>query len=333
MRILVTGGAGFIFSNFIRYFLKTHPNDQIINLDKLTYCGRLENTKDFAKNKNYTFIKGDITDKNLVEQVVKRCDWIVNGAAESHVDRAITGPASFVKTNIFGTFVLLEAARKYKIKKFVQIGTDEEYGSIKRGYFKEDSPLNPSSVYSASKAAASLLALSYFKTYQLPVVIVRSTNNFGPYQYPEKIIPLFVTNLLEGKKVPLYGRGGNKRNWLYVLDNCRAIDLVLHKGRPGQIYNVAGKAELTNLELTKLILKELNKDQTWIEFVRDRPGHDWRYAVNDSKIKRLGWRPIYKFKKALKETIRWYQENEWWWKPIKTGEFLRYYQKQYNKIS
>ncbi|MCX7778864.1 MAG: dTDP-glucose 4,6-dehydratase [Patescibacteria group bacterium] len=331
MKILITGGAGFIGSNFIRYLLKKYKNYQIFNLDKLTYCGNLDNLHDFKKNPRHHFFKGDIADQKLVEKLVKNVEVIINFAAESHVDRSILEPDSFIKTDIFGTFTLLEAAKKYKIKKYIQISTDEVYGSRKRGYFKENDPLNPSSPYSASKASADLLTLAYFKTYQLPVLISRSTNNYGPYQYPEKIIPLFITNLLEGKKVPLYGRGLNRRDWLYVLDNCRAIDLILHRGKIGEIYNVASGYELTNLELTKIILKELKKDKTSIEYVKDRPGHDWRYALSCQKIKKLGWRPIYKFEKAIKETINWYKENQWWWRKLKSGEFLKYYQRQYGR--
>ncbi len=331
MKLLITGGAGFIGSNFIRYLLKKYKNYKIFNLDKLTYCGNLDNLIDVEKNPRYKFFKGDIADKKIVEKLVKNVDVIINFAAESHVDRSILEPDSFIKTDIFGTFTLLEAAKKFKIKKFIQISTDEVYGSRKIGYFKETDPLNPSSPYSASKAGADLLTLAYFKTYNLPVLITRSTNNYGPYQYPEKIIPLFITNLLEGKKVPLYGRGLNKRDWLYVLDNCRAIDLILHKGKIGEIYNIASGYELTNLELTKIILKELNKDESWIEFVKDRPGHDFRYALDCSKIKKLGWRPIYQFKKAIKETIDWYKKNQWWWKKLKSGKFLEYYKRQYEK--
>ncbi|MFN3301514.1 MAG: dTDP-glucose 4,6-dehydratase [Patescibacteria group bacterium] len=331
MKILVTGGAGFIGSNFIRYILKKYKNYQIFNLDKLTYCGNLDNLRDIEKSPRYKFFKGDITNKKIVEKLAKKVDVIVNFAAESHVDRSILEPDSFIKTNIFGTYILLEAVKKLKIKKYLQISTDEVYGSRKEGYFKETDPLNPSSPYSASKASADLLTLAYFKTYHLPVLITRSTNNYGPYQYPEKIIPLFVTNLLENKKVPLYGRGLNRRDWLYVLDNCRAIDLIIHRGKIGEIYNVASGEELTNLELTKIILKELNKDEKWIEYVKDRPGHDFRYAIDCSKIKKLGWRPIYKFKEAIKETIKWYQKNQWWWKKLKSGKYLKYYKKQYGK--
>jgi len=331
MKILITGGAGFIGSNFIRYIIKKYKNYKVFNLDKLTYCGNINNLRDIEKNPRYYFLRGDICDKKIVEKLVKKVDAIINFAAESHVDRSILEPESFIKTNFFGTHILLEAAKKYKIKKFIQIGTDEEYGSIKKGYFKENNPLNPSSPYSASKAAASLLSLSYFKTFKLPVIVTRSSNNFGPHQYPEKIIPLFITNLLEEKRVPLYGRGLQRRDWLYVIDNCRAIDIVLQKGMVGEIYNVAGGNELSNKELTKIILRNLGKDDKWIEYVKDRPGHDFRYAINCQKIKKLGWRPIYRFEEAIKETINWYKENEWWWKPIKSGKFLEYYKKQYGK--
>jgi len=331
MKILITGGAGFIGSNFIRYIIKKYKNYKVFNLDKLTYCGNINNLRDIEKNPRYYFLRGDICDKKIVEKLVKKVDTIINFAAESHVDRSILEPESFIKTNFFGTHILLEAAKKYKIKKFIQIGTDEEYGSIKKGYFKENNPLNPSSPYSASKAAASLLSLSYFKTFKLPVIVTRSSNNFGPHQYPEKIIPLFITNLLEEKRVPLYGRGLQRRDWLYVIDNCRAIDIVLQKGMVGEIYNVAGGNELSNKELTKIILRNLGKDDKWIEYVKDRPGHDFRYAINCQKIKKLGWRPIYRFEEAIKETINWYKENEWWWKPIKSGKFLEYYKKQYGK--
>lgn len=330
MKLLITGGVGFIGSNFIRHILKKYKNYKILNLDKLTYCGNLDNLRDVEKNPRYKFFKGDICDKKIVEKLVKKIDVIINFAAESHVDRSILEPDSFIKTDIFGTYTLLEAVRRYKIKKYIQISTDEVYGSRKNGYFKENDLLNPSSPYSASKASADLLAISYFKTYQLPILITRSTNNYGPYQYPEKIIPLFITNLLEGKKVPLYGKGLNQRDWLYVLDNCRAIDLVLHKGQVGKIYNVAANQELTNIELTKIILKELKKNESSIDYVKDRPGHDFRYAISCQKIKKIGWRPIYKLEKAMKETINWYTENTNWWKKLKSGEYLKYYRKQYN---
>jgi dTDP-glucose 4,6-dehydratase len=315
VKVLVTGGCGFIFSNFIRFALKKHPSWEIINLDALTYAGRLENTKDFVKNKNYTFIKGNICNQKIVEQLVKKADIIINAAAESHVDRAFQKPVDFIKTNVYGTYVLLEAAKKHKIKLFIQIGTDECYGSIKKGYFKESDPLCPSSPYSASKASADLLALSYFTTYGLPVIVTRTTNNFGPYQFPEKFLPRLITNGLLGKNLPVYGQGKNVRDWLYVLDNCRAIDLVIQKGQPGEIYNIGhGGREYTNLEVAKMIVEKLD---TKIEFVADRPGHDLRYALNCDKIKKLGFKPSYDFKKGLETTINWYQQNPWWWQPLK----------------
>ncbi|TSC95201.1 MAG: dTDP-glucose 4,6-dehydratase [Parcubacteria group bacterium Licking1014_1] len=331
-KILITGGAGFIGSNFIKYILNKYQDYQVINFDKLTYCGNLENLTDIENNPRYEFIKGDICNSKIVDKIAsKELYAIINFAAESHVDRSILDPTAFLKTGIQGTYTLLEAAKKYKIEKFIQISTDEVYGSIEKGSFKETDLTSPSSPYSAVKAAADLLSLSYFKTYDLPVIITRSTNNFGPFQYPEKIIPLFITNLLENKKIPIYGDGLNTRDWLYVLDNCKAIDLVLHKGEKGQIYNIGSGNEKNNLELTKLILKKLGKDEKFIEYVNDRPGHDRRYAVNYEKIKRLGWKDqCENFEELIKETILWYKKNKNWWKKIKTGEYLDYYKKQYN---
>ena len=332
LKLLITGGAGFIGSNFIKHILSKYQDYEVINLDKLTYCGNLENLREIKNNPHYKFIKGDICDFETVDKIAaEKPDAIINFAAESHVDRSILDPTAFLKTSVFGTYNLLEAVKKYNIKRFIQISTDEVYGSIKNGSFKETSPLNPSSPYSAAKSAADLLSLSYFKTYNLPVIITRSTNNFGCFQYPEKIIPLFITNLLENKKIPLYGDGLNTRDWIYVLDNCEAIDLVLHKGKVGEIYNVGGGNEKTNLELTYFILKEIGKDKNFIEYVKDRLGHDRRYSLDCQKIKTaLGWQPKYNFAKALKNTIQWYKENEQWWKKIKTGEYLEYYKKQYN---
>lgn len=327
-KILVTGGCGFIGSNFIRYLLKKYPEYKITNLDKLTYSGNLENLKDVEKNPNYRFIKGDICDSQIVDEIGKGCDVIINFAAESHVDRSILGPESFIKTDIYGTYTLLEAVRKYKIERMVQISTDECYGSIEKGSFKEPDPLNPSSPYAASKASADLLCLSYFTTYKLPIIITRSSNNYGPYQFPEKLIPLFITNAVENKPLPLYGDGLNVRDWLYVLDNCRAIDLILHKGRMGEIYNVGADNERTNIEITKTILKILEKGENLIKRVKDRPGHDRRYSLNSTKIKELGWRPEYNFEKALKETVDWYRDNESWWRKLKE-KAREFYKKQY----
>ncbi len=317
MRILVTGGLGFIGSNFIRHILEKYPGYSIINLDKLTYAGNPDNLKDIEDNPAYRFVKGDICDPGIVKRAVGGCDAIVNFAAESHVDRSILNADDFLKTNIFGTYVLLEAAKASNIKRFVQVGTDEAYGSIKSGLFKETDTLKPNSPYSASKAAADMLVRAYSKTFNLPTVITRSSNNFGPYQYPEKLIPLFITNLLENKKVPLYGTGLNVRDWIYVKDNCDAIAFIMHIGETGEIYNIGGSNEKTNLDITRMILKELRKDEGYIEFVKDRPGHDFRYALDCSKIKALGWKPGYHFEAALKETIKWYKENADWWKRLK----------------
>jgi dTDP-glucose 4,6-dehydratase len=315
--LLVTGGCGFIGSNFIRFFLAKHPDYRIINLDKLTYAGRKENLKDLASHPRYKFIKGDICNKKIVEPLIKKSDEIIHFAAESHVDRSIEGPETFLRTNIFGTYILLEAARKYPVKKFLFISTDEVYGSIKNGKFSENSNLAPNSPYSVSKTSADLLCRAYFKTYGLPILITRSSNNFGPYQFPEKVIPLFITNLMCGKKVPLYGTGKNVRDWIYVLDNCTGIDFVRQYGQFGEIYNIGGGNELPNIILTKSILKALKKDNSWINPVADRLGHDWRYALDCTKMKKLGWQPKYNFEEALDETIKWYVNNPWWWTPLK----------------
>ncbi len=333
--ILITGGAGFIGSNFTRYILQKYPHYKVVVYDKLTYAGNLDNLKDVAQNypDRYTFIQGDICDAEKVEGVVKAygVEFIVNFAAESHVDRSIFEPGSFIQTDVFGTYVLLEVVRKLGVKRMVQVSTDEVYGSIEEGSFKENAPLNPSSPYSASKAGGDLMCLAYYKTWGIPVMITRGSNTFGPYQYPEKIIPLFITNAIDDQPLPLYGDGLNVRDWLYVLDHCEAIDLVLHQGKPGEIYNVGAGNELTNLELTYRILKLLNKPESLIRFVEDRPGHDRRYSLDCTKIKALGWRPRYNFDEALAETVRWYVENQWWWRKIKSGEYMEFYRKQYEK--
>ncbi|MFH1678338.1 MAG: dTDP-glucose 4,6-dehydratase [Candidatus Omnitrophota bacterium] len=318
MRILITGGAGFIGSNFIRYLLNKYPEYKVINLDKLTYCGNLENLKDIENNPNYKFVKGDICDEKIVNTLAGDVEVIVNFAAETHVDRSILDASEFIRTNVYGTYVLLEAARKYNISRYIQISTDEVFGSIENGSFKEDDTLHPNSPYAASKAGADHLVQAYYMTYNLPVIITRSGNNFGPYQYPEKVIPLFITNALEDKKLPLYGDGLNVRDWLYVLDNCRAIGLVLHKGKIGEVYNIAAGNEKANIELTKIILKIMGGTEGLIEYVNDRPGHDRRYSIDSNKIKSLGWQPQYPFEQALKETVRWYQDNQQWWKRIKS---------------
>ncbi|NQT94930.1 MAG: dTDP-glucose 4,6-dehydratase [Candidatus Omnitrophica bacterium] len=315
--VLVTGGAGFIGSNFIRHILNNYPDYRIINLDKLAYSGNLNNLKDIQQSPSYKFIKGDICDKRTVESAIKRSDLVVNFAAQTHVDRSIKASAEFVRTNIEGIRVLLDAARKFKIKRFMQISTDEVYGDIKRGLSDENDILLPNSPYAASKAAADLLVHSYYMTYKIPIIITRSSNNFGPYQYPEKVMPLFITNAVENKPLPLYGDGKNIRDWIYVLDNCSAIDLALHKGRPGEIYNIGGNNLLRNIRIADKIVDFMSRDKKLISFVKDRPGHDRRYALNSNKMKKLGWDPEYNFKKALRSTIEWYMANEWWWKPLK----------------
>ncbi|MCX6785518.1 MAG: dTDP-glucose 4,6-dehydratase [Candidatus Komeilibacteria bacterium] len=331
MNLLVTGGAGFAGSNFIRHILKKYPNYTIVNLDKLTYAGNLDNLRDIEGNSNYKFIKGDIADKRIVFKVCRnfRIEAVINYAAETHVDRSILDPDAFVKTDVLGTFNILEAVKEFKLKKFVQISTDEVYGSITKGKFTEESPFLPNSPYSASKASADLLCRAYLKTYNLPIIVTHSCNFYGPYQYPEKLMPLFITNLLEGKKVPLYGDGKNVREWIYVLDHCWAIDFLLHKGALGEVYNIGTGTEKKNLEITEIILKSLNKDKKMVEHIVDRPGHDLRYAVDWTKLKKMGWNPEYDFDRAIRETVRWYQQNEWWWKKLKSGAYLEYYKKQY----
>ena len=318
--ILVTGGAGFIGSNFIHYMMDKYPEYKIINLDKLTYAGNLENLRDIEDNKNYQFVKGDIADNDIVSGIFKdnKVDAIINFAAESHVDRSIEEPGVFIQTDVYGTFVLLEAARNSDCSLFLQISTDEVYGSIEDGSFKESDPLLPNSPYSASKAGAEMIVRSFFKTYKTPVVITRTSNNFGPYQYPEKLIPLFVTNLIDDIKVPLYGDGMNVRDWIYVDDNCRALDLVLHKGSIGEIYNIGAGNEKPNVWITKKLIQLLNKTEEMIRPVEDRLGHDRRYSVDCQKIiNELGWKTEYDFEEALEKTVKWYRENEDWWRPLK----------------
>jgi dTDP-glucose 4,6-dehydratase len=312
MRMLVTGGAGFIGSHFIRYILQTYPDYKVTNLDLLTYAGKLENLRDIEKHKNYKFVKGDIRNFKLAKGLMKNADIVVNFAAQTHVDRSINKAKEFIETNVNGVFNLLEATRAVKLKLFVQISTDEVYGSVLDGSSIEADTLYPSSPYSASKAAADVLCNSYFLTYNIPVIITRSSNNFGPYQYPEKVIPLFITNLLRKKKVPLYGDGLNIRDWIYVLDNVRAIDFLLHQGEAGQIYNISAGNEITNLELTRIILKKFNLDESWIKYVKDRPAHDRRYSLDSGKLRSLGFKPIYDFSSSLDATIDWYKQNTKW---------------------
>jgi dTDP-glucose 4,6-dehydratase len=317
MRILVTGGCGFIGSNYIRRHLDKNKGDEIVNLDKLTYAGRKESLQGLEGLDSYEFVQGDICDAGAVAKAMAGCDAVINFAAESHVDRALRDSRDFAETNFFGVRVLCEQAKKQGVEKFVQISTDEVYGQISEGSFGETDALRPRNPYSAAKAAGELLAMSYHETFGLPVVVTRSSNNFGPYQFPEKVIPLFVTNLLRGKKVPLYGNGENVRDWLFVLDNCEAIGLVLEKGKAGEIYNVGGGNEIRNIDLTKMILAELGKGEEMIEMVEDRQGHDFRYSLDCSKIKaELGWEPRHEFREALHETVEWYKSNEEWWKPL-----------------
>lgn len=320
MRIFVTGGAGFIGSNFIKFMVNKFPNSKIINLDILTYAGNLNNLKDIENNPNYKFIKGDIADKKIIDSVMrKKIDIVINFAAGTHVDRSIAKPDSLIKTNFIGTHTLLEAVRKYNIKRYIQASTDEVYGSIKDGEFSEESPLKPNSPYSASKAGADLLCRAYFKTYNLPVVVTHSCNLFGPFQHPEKFIPLFITNLLENKKIPLYTPGTQIREWIYIEDYCRALFRIIDIGKGGDVYNIGTGQRFKNIDVTKKILKLLNKDESYIKYVQDRPGHDIRYALNCDKLRKLNWKPEHDFDIALKKTVDWYKENNEWWRKIKSG--------------
>jgi dTDP-glucose 4,6-dehydratase len=329
VKLLVTGGAGFIGSNFVRHVLGAHPDDRVINLDKLTYAGNPANLTDVERDPRYTFVQGDICDAGLVREVMRGVDAVVNFAAESHVDRSLVEPDAFLRTDVFGVFTLLEAVRDLKIPRLVHISTDEVYGSVPTGSSTEHDPVRPSNPYSASKASGDLLALSYWKTHGVPVVITRSSNNFGPYQYPEKVVPLFITNALDDQPLPLYGDGRNVRDWLYVLDNCAAIDLVLRRGRDGEIYNIGGGHEVENVVLTHEILRLTGKPDMLIRRVTDRPGHDRRYSVDSAKIAQLGWAPRHPFAVALESTVRWYREHDAWWRPLKSGEFRSWYERQY----
>ncbi len=334
MKLLVTGGAGFIGTNFILYWLKNHEGDEIVNLDKLTYAGNLENLTSIEKNPRYSFIHGDICDSTIVNKVMEGIDKVVHFAAETHVDRSISGPAVFITTNVVGTQILLDAALEHKIKHFHHISTDEVFGQLEiesHDKFSENTPYNPRSPYSASKAASDHLVRAYFHTYGLPITITNCSNNFGPYTFPEKFFPLAITNILEGKKVPVYGDGKNVRDWLYVEDHARAIDLVLNKGKIGETYVVGGLQNgISNIDALRKILTIMGKNEDSIEFVKDRPGHDRKYDIDWSKIhNELGWEPIFTFDEALKKTISWYTENETWWENIKSGEYASYYQKQY----
>ena len=333
MKVLVTGGAGFIGSALIKLWLRSDPKVTLVNLDKLTYCGDLSRLAELKGNPRYRFVRGDVRDRKTVEKAMDGCSAVLHLAAESHVDRSLLEGKVFLDTNIDGTRVLLDAARKKRVQRFVQVSTDEVYGSRAKGYFTEKDPLHPSSPYSVSKAAGDLLALSYFATYSLPVLVTRGSNTFGPYQYPEKIIPLFVSNALAGKKLPLYGDGRQRRNWIYVDDHCRGILHALKKGKPGEIYNISSGTELENIKLTRSLLKLLGKPASFIERVKDRPGHDRRYAISSAKLRALGWKEKHPFGRSLWETVRWYCDSEAWWRPLKGKRrgFRSYYAKAYGK--
>jgi dTDP-glucose 4,6-dehydratase len=331
VRILVTGGCGFIGSSFVRLVLAERPDWEVVNLDKLTYAGRLENLHDVAADPRYRLVRGDICDPEAVRDAMAGCTLAVNFAAETHVDRSLLGASHFIDTDIKGVLVLLEEARRVGLERFVQISTDEVYGSIESGSFTEMSLLNPRNPYSASKAGGDRLAYAYWSTYGVPVIITRASNNYGPYQYPEKLIPLFVTNALRGQALPLYGDGRNVRDWLHVTDHCRAILFLLEHGTPGEVYNIAGDNERENIEITRKILNLLDRPESLITPVQDRVGHDRRYSLDASKLRRLGFRPQVDFEQGIAGTVRWYVENEWWWQPVKDhdGEFRRYYEQQY----
>ena len=333
MKLLITGGAGFIGSNFVRYMVNKYPNYQIVNLDLLTYAGNLENLKDIENAPNYKFVRGDIADREFVQGLFKeeKFDYVLNFAAESHVDRSITDPGIFVQTNIQGTLALLDAAKTFGVTKYLQVSTDEVYGTLgETGYFTEETPLAANSPYSASKAGADLLVRAYHETFNLPVNITRCSNNYGPFHFPEKLIPLMIINALNDKDLPIYGDGLNIRDWLHVEDHCQAIDLVLHKGRNGEVYNVGGNNERTNIDIVKTILKHLNKPESLMKFVKDRPGHDRRYAIDATKLRNeLGWSPKYNFETGIEQTINWYLNNQEWWENIISGEYQEYVKSQY----
>ncbi|GIP42105.1 dTDP-glucose 4,6-dehydratase [Paenibacillus sp. J45TS6] len=332
MKLLVTGGAGFIGSNFVLFMLQQHPDYEIINVDALTYAGNLENLKSIEHNPKHTFVKVDITDAQAIEQLMQQdIDVVVNFAAESHVDRSILEPDVFVKTNVLGTQVLLDAAKKYNVGKFVQVSTDEVYGSLgATGLFTEETPLAPNSPYSASKAGGDLLVRAYYETFGLSVNITRCSNNYGPYQFPEKLIPLMISHALSDKALPVYGDGLNVRDWLYVEDHCSAIDLVIHQGRNGEVYNIGGNNERTNVHIVETILAELGKPKSLITYVQDRPGHDRRYGIDPTKtMQELGWKPKHSFETGIKETIQWYLKNKDWWTRIQSGAYQEYYTQQY----
>lgn len=339
MKLLVTGGAGFIGGNFVLYMVNQYPEDMIVNLDALTYAGNLETLKSVENAPNYRFVKGDIADRDFIYQLfeTEKFDAVINFAAESHVDRSILDPGIFVKTNVLGTQVLLDASRKYEVKRYHQVSTDEVYGDLpldrKDLFFTEETPLHTSSPYSASKAGADLLCLAYFRTFNMPITISRCSNNYGPYHFPEKLIPLMISRALNDQSLPVYGKGENVRDWLHVYDHCVAIDLILRKGRIGEVYNIGGHNERTNLEVVQTILRELNKPESLIQYVTDRKGHDLRYAIDPTKIEtELGWKPKYTFDTGIKQTIQWYLENKTWWKNILSGEYTHYFNHLYTDL-
>lgn len=334
VKVLVTGGAGFIGSNFVRYALHTHHDWHVTTLDKLTYAGRRENLHDVMDSPRHTFVHGDILDAKVAGPLVEAADYVVHFAAETHVDRSIMAAGDFIKTDVEGSFVLLEAARRNpSLKRFIQISTDEVYGSVPEGSSVETDELKPRNPYAASKAGADRLAYSYFATHEVPVIITRASNNYGPYQFPEKILPLFVTNLMDNIQVPLYGDGGNVRDWLHVLDHCRGIDLIMHTGENGEVYNIGGGNEVRNVDLTHMILKLCGKGPELIKPVQDRKGHDRRYSLSTAKLEKMGWKPQVPFEEGLRETVAWYQANEWWWRPIKERDpnYKAYMEAQYGK--
>jgi dTDP-glucose 4,6-dehydratase len=331
MKIVVTGGAGFIGSNFVRHVLGEHPTDSVVVLDKLTYAGRMESLQDLMTYERMEFVQGDICDPVAVRTALENCDAVVNFAAESHVDRSIEEPGHFIQTDVFGTYVLLEEVRRAGVERYMQVSTDEVYGSIPEGSFTEESPLDPSSPYSASKAGGDLVVAAYCQTFGVNAVICRSSNNYGPYQYPEKLIPLCVLNAIHGDPLPVYGDGMQVRNWLYVTDNCRALYLALQKGNAGEVYNIGGPDELPNIDVVRKILELTGRDEELIEYVKDRLGHDRRYSLSSKKVADLGWTAEIGFAEGLEKTVRWYQDNAWWWEPIRTDEYREYYERQYGQ--
>lgn len=338
MKILVTGGAGFIGGNFLHYMVQNYPQDQMVNLDLLTYAGNLETVKSLEDKPNYRFVHGDIADRDFIMKLFEKekFDIVVNFAAESHVDRSVINPEIFIQTNVLGTQVLLDASKTYGIKRYHQVSTDEVYGDLPLNrtdlFFTEETPIHTSSPYSASKAGADLLVLAYYRTFKLPVTISRCSNNYGPYQFPEKLIPLIIIRALENQQLPIYGSGQNVRDWLYVTDHCRAIDLIIRKGKEGEVYNIGGHNEKTNLEVVKMVLKILEKPESLIRYVTDRPGHDLRYAIDPNKMeKELGWKPEYTFDTGMDKTIQWYLSNKEWWQRVINGEYRNYIKNMYEK--